>query len=39
MPRYSQEFVWPVNGFGRGFHLELTDSAGHAVRGALSIIS
>ena len=31
MPRYSEEFIWPVNGFGRGFTLQLTDSAGHAV--------
>jgi len=31
MPRYSEEFIWPVSGFGRGFTLQLTDSAGHAV--------
>jgi len=31
MPRYSQEFDWPVDGFGRGFRLELTDAAGHRV--------
>ena len=31
MTRYSQQFDWPIDGFGRGFRLELTDAAGKPV--------
>lgn len=31
MPRYIHRFDWPVDGMGRGFHMELRDAAGNRV--------
>ena len=31
MPQFAQKFIWPVQGMGRGFRLEISDSAGKKI--------